>query len=125
MKLLLDTHIYLWWLEDSPALPASARRMIETAETVFISSASLWESAIKSGIGKLDVNQEELVSGIRESGFEELPVRSEHTVSLSRLANHHKDPFDRMLLAQALSEPLHLLTVDSILARYSDLVIIA
>jgi PIN domain nuclease of toxin-antitoxin system len=92
MKLLLDTHIYLWWLEDSPALPASARKMIETAETVFISSASLWESAIKSGMGKLDVNQEELVSGIRESGFEELPVRSEHTVSLLRLDNHHKDP---------------------------------
>ena len=125
MKLLLDTHIYLWWLEDSPALPASARKMIETAETVFISSASLWESAIKSGIGKLDVSQEELVSGIRESGFEELPVRSDHTVSLLRLANYHKDPFDRMLLAQALSEPLHLLTADSILARYSDLVIIA
>jgi PIN domain nuclease of toxin-antitoxin system len=125
MKFLLDTHIYLWWLEDSPALPASARKMIETAEAVFISSASLWESAIKSGMGKLDVNQEELVSGIRESGFEELPVRSEHTVSLLRLANHHKDPFDRMLLAQALSEPLHLLTADSILARYSDLVIIA
>jgi PIN domain nuclease of toxin-antitoxin system len=123
MKLLLDTHIYLWWLEDSPALPASARKMIETAETVFISSASLWESAIKSGIGKLDVNQEELVSGIRESGFEELPVRSEHTVWLLRLDNHHQDPFDRMLLAQALSEPLHLLTADSILARYSELVI--
>ena len=125
MKLLLDTHIYLRWLDDSPALPASARKMIETAETVFVSSASLWESAIKSGIGKLDVNQEELVSGIRESGFVELPVRSEHTVALLRLANHHKDPFDRMLLAQALSEPLHLLTADSILARYSELVIIA
>jgi len=123
MKLLLDTHIYLWWLADSPALTASARKMIETAETVFISSASLWESAIKSGIGKLDVKQEELVSGIRESGFEELPVRSEHTISLLRLANHHKDPFDRMLLAQALSEPLHLLTADSILAHYSGLVI--
>jgi len=123
MKLLLDTHIYLWWLEDSPALPASARKMIETAETVFISSASLWESAIKSGIGKLDVNQEELVSGIRASGFVELPVRSEHTVALLRLDNHHKDPFDRMLLAQAISEPLHLLTADSIFARYSELVI--
>jgi len=123
MKLLLDTHIYLWWLADSTALPASARKFIETAETVFISSASLWESAIKSGMGKLDVNQEELVSGIRESGFEELPVRSEHTVSLLRLDNYHKDPFDRMLLAQAISEPLHLLTADAILARYSELVI--
>jgi len=124
MKLLLDTHIYLWWLDDSPALAASARKMIETAETVFISSASLWESAIKSGMGKLDVNQQELVSGIRESGFVELPVRSEHTVALIRLDNHHKDPFDRMLLAQALSEPLYLLTADSILARYSELVIV-
>jgi PIN domain nuclease of toxin-antitoxin system len=123
MKILLDTHIYLWWLEDSLALPASARKMIETADTVFISSASLWEAAIKSGIGKLDVNQEELVAGIRGSGFVELPVRSEHTIALSRLDNHHRDPFDRMLLAQALSEPLHLLTADSILARYSELVI--
>jgi PIN domain nuclease of toxin-antitoxin system len=123
MKLLLDTHIYLWWLADSPALPASARKMIETAEKVYISSASLWESAIKSGIGKLDVNQEELVAGILESGFTELPVRSEHTVALLRLENHHKDPFDRMLIAQALSEPLHFLTADSILTRYSALVI--
>lgn len=123
MKLLLDTHIYLWWLADSPMLPVSARRMIETAENVYVSSASLWESAIKSGIGKLDVNQEELVAGILESGFTELPVRSEHTVTLMRLKNHHKDPFDRMLIAQALSEPLHLLTADSILTRYSALVI--
>ena len=123
MKLLLDTHIYLWWLADSPALPASARKMIETAEKVYVSSASLWESAIKSGIGKLDVNQEELVAGILESGFTELPVKSEHTVALLRLENHHKDPFDRMLIAQALSEPLHFLTVDSLLTRYSALVI--
>ena len=123
MKLLLDTHIYLWWLADSPALSASARKMIETAEKVYISSASLWESAIKSGIGKLDVNQEELVAGILESGFTELPVKSEHTVALLRLENHHKDPFDRMLIAQALSEPLHFLTVDSLLTRYSALVI--
>ncbi|MEI6208862.1 MAG: type II toxin-antitoxin system VapC family toxin [Desulfuromonadales bacterium] len=123
MKLLLDTHIYLWWLEDSPMLSASARKMIVTAEKVYISSASLWESAIKTGIGKLDVNQEELVAGIVESGFTELPVRAEHTVALLRLENHHKDPFDRMLIAQALSEPLHLLTADSILTRYSALVI--
>jgi PIN domain nuclease of toxin-antitoxin system len=123
MKLLLDTHIYLWWLEDSPMLPASARKMIVTAEKVFISSASLWESAIKSGIGKLEANQEELVAGIAESGFTELPVRAEHTVTLLRLENHHKNPFDRMLIAQALSEPLHLLTADSILTRYSPLVI--
>jgi PIN domain nuclease of toxin-antitoxin system len=123
MKLLLDTHIYLWWLEDSPMLPASARKMIATAEKVYVSSASLWESAIKAGIGKLDVNQEELVAGIQESGFTELPVRADHTVALLRLENHHKDPFDRMLIAQAISEPLHLLTADSILTRYSSLVI--
>ena len=123
MKLLLDTHIYLWWLEDSPALTASARKMIETAEKVYISSASLWESAIKSGIGKLDVNQKELVAGILENGFTELPVRAEHTVALLSLENHHKDPFDRMLIAQALTEPLHLLTADSVLTRYSTLVI--
>jgi len=123
MRVLLDTHIYLWWLEDSPELSNNARKMIEDAEKVFVSSASLWEAIIKIGIGKLQAVPAELVAGIRESGFEELPITSEHTLSVFNLANHHKDPFDRMLVAQAISEPLHFLTVDAILTSYSKLVI--
>lgn len=124
MRILLDTHVYLWWIADSPALPQAARRMIEDAEVVFVSSASLWEAMIKVGIGKLEAEPAELVDGIKGSGFEELAITSTHTLSLQKLENFHKDPFDRMLVAQAVSEPLHLVTADSVLAAYSDLVIV-
>jgi PIN domain nuclease of toxin-antitoxin system len=97
--------------------------MIINAETVFVSSASLWEAIIKIGLNRLDVDPEELVTGIQESGFTELPITSAHTLALLQLESHHKDPFDRMLIAQALSEPLHLLTSDTILSQYSNLVI--
>ena len=124
MRILLDTHIYLWWLEDSAHLTPDIRKMIEDAETVYISSASLWEAIIKIGLGKLQAVPSELLAGIHGSGFEELPIRSEHTLAVFDLDSHHKDPFDRMLVAQAITEPLHLLTVDSILASYSSLVIV-
>lgn len=123
MRILIDTHIYLWWLEDSPSLSSTARKTIENAETVYVSSASLWEAFIKISLGRLDVIPEDLVTGIRESGFVELPITSAHTFSILQLGNYHKDPFDRMLVAQAICEPLHLLTSDSILAQYSNLVI--
>jgi len=123
MSILLDTHIYLWWLEDSPQLSQTARAMIREAETVYTSSATLWEAVIKIGLRKLEADPAELVTGIRESGFEPLPITPEHTLALPRLANHHKDPFDRMLIAQAISEPLRLLTMDGVLSAYSDLVI--
>ena len=123
MRILLDTHLYLWWLEDSPQLSAAARTLIRDAETVYISSATLWEAVIKTGLGKLDAVPAELVAGIGASGFEPLPITPEHTLPLPLLANHHKDPFDRMLIAQAISEPLHLVTVDGVLSAYSELVI--
>jgi PIN domain nuclease of toxin-antitoxin system len=123
MRILLDTHIYLWWLDDSPQLSQAARTMIREAETVYISSATLWEAVIKIGLGKLDADPADLVTGIRESGFEPLPITPEHTLVLPRLANHHKDPFDRMLIAQAISEPLRLITMDGVLSAYSELVI--
>lgn len=122
MRILLDTHIYLWWLEDSPALSKSARQIIESAEIVYVSSASIWEAVIKIGLNRLDVEAEDLVAGIKESGFVELPVKAEHALSLLQLNNYHKDPFDRILVAQAISEPLHLLSSDSVLAQYSELV---
>jgi PIN domain nuclease of toxin-antitoxin system len=123
MRILLDTHVYLWWLDDSPLLSQAARTMIREAETVYISSATLWEAVIKIGLGKLEANPAELVAGIRESGFEPLPITPEHTLALPGLANHHKDPFDRMLIAQAIYEPLHLITMDGVLSAYSELVI--
>lgn len=122
MRILLDTHVYLWWCEDSPALPQKARTMIEDAETVYVSSATLWELAIKTGIGKFEGNINDLARTIQASGFEELPVKVSHTVVLPGLPPHHKDPFDRMLIAQAISEPLQLITHDAVLTHYTPLV---
>jgi PIN domain nuclease of toxin-antitoxin system len=123
MRILLDTHIYLWWLEDSPLLSKAARKVIDGAVSVYVSSASLWEAMIKISIGKLEADPAELVAGIRASGFIPLPIAPEHTLTLARLVHHHKDPFDRMLLCQAITEPLRLVTADSLLQSYSDLVI--
>lgn len=122
MRILLDTHIYLWWLDDSPLLSPTARKMIEEAEIVYVSAASIWETVIKIGLGKLEADPADLVAGIRESGFEPLPITPEHTLALSRLADHHKDPFDRMLLSQSITEPLRLITADALLPAYSELV---
>jgi PIN domain nuclease of toxin-antitoxin system len=123
MRLLLDTHVYLWWLADAPALGKAARERIMKAEAVFVSAASIWESVIKIGIGKLQADPDELLRGIGESGFESLPVTPEHAAALMRLADHHKDPFDRILLSQAITEPLYFLTADKALEAYSDLVV--
>lgn len=122
MRILLDTHIYLWWLQDSPRLSPKAREMIQTATEVYVSSASLWECSIKIGLGKLQADIAELVAQIDASGFVELPVYARHSLALSRLPEHHRDPFDRLLIAQAISEPLRLLTADQQLGHYSELV---
>jgi len=79
---------------------------------------------VARGLKRLDVEAEDLVSGIQESDFIELPIKAEHTLSLLQLGNYHKDPFDRILVAQAISEPVHLLSSDSVLAQYSKLVMI-
>lgn len=122
MRLLLDTQVYLWWLADSRRLSAPARSSIASADVVFISAASLWEAAVKIGIGKLEADIDELYAGVAASEFRELPIRGLHTVALARIPAHHRDPFDRMLVAQAISEPLRLLTADKVLKRYTDLV---
>jgi PIN domain nuclease of toxin-antitoxin system len=96
--------------------------MIEEADAVFISSASLWEAAIKHQLGKLAVEPERLAAAVMASGFLELPITFRHAVAVGGLPGHHRDPFDRMLLAQAISEPLHLLTADAQLVPYSALV---
>ncbi|MBP0595706.1 type II toxin-antitoxin system VapC family toxin [Paraburkholderia sp. LEh10] len=123
MRLLLDTHIYLWSVSDDRRLTKAARKLILDADDVFISSASIWEAAIKAGLGKLHVDVNLLVSEIEASGFSELPVQAVHAAMVRDLPDIHRDPFDRLLVAQALSEPLRLVTSDDHLSKYTDLVI--
>lgn len=118
MNLLLDTHIYLWFVIQSPRLSKDTYRQIETAPAVYISAASLWEAVIKIQLKKLSADPGELAAKIAESGFQELPVSVAHTLVLEQLPLHHRDPFDRILLAQAQVEHLRLLTYDSGLKPY-------
>jgi PIN domain nuclease of toxin-antitoxin system len=124
MRLLLDTHVFLWAVAGSASLKPAARRIIESAERVHVSAASIWEIAIKARLGKIDADPGALVAAIEDSGFVELPVSAAHAAGVAALPSHHGDPFDRLLLAQALSEPLRLLSADAALARYSDLVVL-
>ena len=124
MRILLDTHIFLWAVAGNPLLKPVTRRFIESADEVFVSAASLWEVAIKARLGKIAADVDELVAAITQSGFVELPVRAAHAAGVSRLEMHHSDPFDRLLIAQAVSEPLKLLTADAMLVQYSELVVL-
>ncbi|MES2142072.1 MAG: type II toxin-antitoxin system VapC family toxin [Pseudomonadota bacterium] len=122
MRLLLDTHIYLWVLKGDRKLSKAAHALIQNASKIYISSISIWEAAIKTKLGKLDVDINNLIGAISLSGFSELPLTAKHMVEFDRLPNLHRDPFDRILIAQAISEPLRLLTVDKMLKKYSALV---
>jgi PIN domain nuclease of toxin-antitoxin system len=124
MRLLLDTHIFLWAVSGSAALKPSARRIIEAADKVYVSAASIWEVAIKSRLGRIEVDPLSLVAAIDASGFEELAVSAAHAVGVAQLPLHHNDPFDRLLVAQALAEPLKLLTADAAVAQYGDIVVL-
>jgi PIN domain nuclease of toxin-antitoxin system len=124
VRYLLDTQVYLWFLADSSRLSRKARTLIAGAERVFVSAASVWEAAIKQAIGKLAAAPDDLVAGIEGSGFIELPVTAAHGARVAGLPELHRDPFDRLLVAQAMHEPLHLLTADTALQRYSELVLL-
>lgn len=124
MRLLLDTHVFLWAVGGSPLLTPTARRLIEAADEVRVSAASIWEVAIKARLGKVNADPDELAASIEPSGFVELPVTAAHAAGVAQLADHHRDPFDRLLVAQAMAEPLRLLTADKVLQNYSDLVIL-
>jgi len=115
---LLDTHALLWWLDDSERLGPEARRLIMTGE-VFVSIVSLWEIATKHGLGKLAIAPEPVSSAIDRSGFVVLDVARHHCFALARLPLHHRDPFDRMLIAQAVSEQLPIMTADRHFAPYA------
>ena len=123
MRLLADTQIVYWIFHEPEKLPAEARRRLDCADAVFVSAASVWEIAIKVKLGKLRADPVRLVERIQSSGMLELPVFSRHTVLVADLPLLHTDPFDRLLIAQAISEPLHLLTADSRMKQYSELVI--
>jgi PIN domain nuclease of toxin-antitoxin system len=125
VKFLLDTHLLLWWLSNSPLLPAQARQLIgDPGNTVFVSAVSLWEVWLKSSIGKLCVPSS-FAEKLAAEAFESLPLRAEHTPAVAMLEWHHRDPFDRMLIAQAKSENLVLLTADKALAAYGGVVQVA
>jgi PIN domain nuclease of toxin-antitoxin system len=121
MKFLLDTHVLLWAAGQPDRLPAAARRLLDDPrnEPIF-SSASLWEIAIKSGLGRDDfqVNARLLRRGLLDNGYGELPITSEHAVAVDGLPPIHKDPFDRILVAQSMVEGITLLTSDPLVAQY-------
>mgnify|MGYP001258128841 FL=1 len=121
MKLLLDTQVLLWAAGVPTRLSAAARKLLDdTRHELLFSAASLWEIAIKNGLGRADFRADPgaLRRGLFDNGYRELPVTGEHAVAVGALPPLHKDPFDRMLLAQALCEGVTLLTSDVELARY-------
>jgi len=118
LKILLDTHALLWWLADDPRLSAHARNMIASpANQVLVSTVSGWEMSIKKTLGKLDIDFNVLQLEIEKNAFTMLQISFQHGVAAGALPPHHRDPFDRMLIAQAQIEPLHLVSIDS---RFSD-----
>lgn len=114
--LLLDTHVLLWYLESDPRLPQHAKDAIESGLEVYVSAASIWEVAIKRRLGKLET-EPDLIERIN-AGFEHLAVTHEHAWATSELPQHHGDPFDRLLVAQARAERLPLLSADPKLRAY-------
>jgi PIN domain nuclease of toxin-antitoxin system len=116
-RLLLDTHIFLWWRGEPSRLPSQVRSSIATADIVFVSVASAWEVAIKVSLGRLEL-PDTIEAGVLASGFEKLLISFSHTEQVAILPHHHRDPFDRMLVAQAKAEGLTLVTHDRLLAPY-------
>jgi PIN domain nuclease of toxin-antitoxin system len=126
LNLLLDTHIALWAITDSPKLPEKARELIQaTKSTVWVSIASVWEIAIKHSLGRGDmpISSQEALHYFQGAGYRLLAIEPEHVLAIEGLAPHHRDPFDRLLIAQALVEPMRLITHDALVALYSDTII--
>jgi PIN domain nuclease of toxin-antitoxin system len=122
MRLLLDSNAFVWAVADSPKLTRRARKIMQDANEIYVSAASLWELSIKRGLGKFEGDPRFLHSLIAASGFRELSIVAKHTLAIADLPAIHKDPFDRLLIAQALTEPMQLLTADALLGNYTDLV---
>ena len=122
MRLLLDTHVFLWWVGASPRLSRRAKTAIaNTRNQCFVSVASAWEIAIKVSLGKLRIDaalDRFLPEQLGANGFEPLAIDMKHTARVARLPFHHRDPFDRLLVAQAIEEELAVVTADPVFARY-------
>jgi PIN domain nuclease of toxin-antitoxin system len=116
-RLLLDTHVVLWWLTDDPTLSDALKETIDEEVDVFVSAVTVWEVAIKQQLGKITAPAD-LPETIRDSELRNLPVTSDHAVTAGRLPLLHRDPFDRMLVAQAVTEGLTLVTRDKALHAY-------
>ena len=126
MNLLLDTHVALWAITDSPKLSQKARDLIASPKTtVWVSAANVWEIAIKHSLGRGDmpVSSRDAMRYFQESGYRFLAVEAEHAIAVEELPAHHQDPFDRILVAQALVEPMRLMTHDPLVALYNDTII--
>jgi PIN domain nuclease of toxin-antitoxin system len=120
VTLLLDTHAFLWWVGDDPRLSVRARRAI-TGATCLISVASCWEMAIKAGLGRLDIPRpiaRFLQEQLEVNGFTVLPVSLEHAAGVAELPFHHRDPFDRLLAAQARHDDLAIVSADPVFRKY-------
>jgi PIN domain nuclease of toxin-antitoxin system len=122
MHWLLDTHIVLWWLNNDCLLSKKARSYIQNAEQIYVSSAAIWEMAIKIHVGKLEADLDAIIDAIQEQGFINLDINFAHSAYVSKLPHYHRDPFDRMMIAQAMVEPLRFLTADKALKPYTELV---
>jgi PIN domain nuclease of toxin-antitoxin system len=123
VRLLLDTSIVIRLRQDERQIDGKTRRIIENAAVVYVSAASIWEIAIKASVRKLDIDIARLEAGLLEAGIKPLPITWTHARRAYDIAAAHPDPFDRLLLAQAICEPLHLLTSDGRIAQYSALVV--
>jgi PIN domain nuclease of toxin-antitoxin system len=118
LKVLLDTHVLLWWVTDDERISDAARDIMLTAD-VFVSVASLWEIEIKRGLGRIDANSRQLLDEVsRTEGYRVLEIRPTHVLTLGDLPLLHKDPFDRMLIAQAVRDRLTLVSRDTVIRRY-------
>lgn len=119
MKVLLDSHAFLWWLAEDPKLSAGARQAVaDPSSIVHISAATVWELSIKASLGKLDLDGADLLEEIEENDFIELPMTARHSLAAATLPRHHDDPFDRMLIAQAKLEGLTIITRDPAFRTY-------
>jgi len=128
MNVLLDTHVALWTITDSPRLTVQTRAMIEDPDTtLWISAATLWEIAIKHSLGRGDmpIDAREALDYFLASGFSMLPISARHAVAVGSLPPHHHDPFDRILIAQAFTEPMVLITHDAKILQYSNIFVAA
>lgn len=123
MKVLLDTHAFLWWIMDNPRLSARASNIIAAPETiVYVSAATAWEISVKSQIGKLSLTQpvkQYIPTQMTTNGFLDLPITVDHALHIHSLPLHHRDPFDRMLVAQSQLEEMPILSADPLLSRYT------